>query len=171
MNFQYSCRTINKTYIHEDSITSLNSEITSYMSIQNLLHCTYGIEHVQEYNLVCCSVCLVEVFHKRVETVKSKPIRGLDRSSGFLEVEAPRFKDNRHKKDGKVVSPTQRPSLPPTKYSRYLFLLEAELIPVRPGKIMTPPGIEAANFRLVAQCLNQLHHRIPPIQGYIVGTY
>jgi hypothetical protein len=52
---------------------------------------------------------------------------------------------------GKVVSLMHRPALPPRKYSRYSFLLEAEPRILRVWKIpLTPAGIDPARFRYVA---------------------
>jgi hypothetical protein len=74
--------------------------------------------------------------------------------------------------EGGKFSALRTGRLTPRKYSWYSFLLETESIPgpqcsrkdyVNKKSQMTPSGIETATFRLVAQCINQLRYRVPPL--------
>ena len=87
------------------------------------------------------------------------------------EVGAPRISRQSALEGGTVVSPMHRPLL--SAQEKFLLLMfvrgwvDPRAIVRLEGlshwkMLVTPSGIEPATFRLVAQCLNQLRHRVPP---------
>jgi len=102
---------------------------------------------------------------------KAIPLHACKGPWGFQEVDALRFQDNWHMKVVRL-SALRTGRL----YSQKIFLVRISVRDlvnpraiVRPEGLcqckipVTPSGIKPANFRLVAQCLNQLRHRVPPI--------
>ena len=125
----------------------------------------FNIHHCENFQILYSITFVIQGEYKILNIKKGKlvPLQAWTGPEGSSKLRFPDFVTTAQD-GGKVVSLTHRPPLPPRKYSRYSFLIEAESTPgpkcdredfMSMKNPLTPAGIEPATLRFVAQHLNQ----------------
>jgi len=118
-------------------------------------------------NLITCVFFIIVIIimyslHKKVK----QSLYSSGQALRFPKVSGSQFSRQSAHEGGKDVSPTHRPPLPPKETFLVLRGWANPRTIVRSEGLslweipVTPSGIEPATFHLVAQCLNQLRHRV-----------
>ena len=144
-----------------------NTDKTAWWQLKTQWHKeSHYVFHITTYNVYMYLCVCIYIYNVKVKQFHSQP----GQAWGFQEAEAPRFLDSRHVKVVRL-SALRSGRLYPQKIFLVFISVRGWVDPtatVWPEGLfqwkipMTPSGIEPATFRVVAQCLNKLRHRLPP---------
>jgi hypothetical protein len=146
-----------------------NNALRKVVNFSNILKYIISRSQTKWVSVTPASEVRVSVILLKDES-KAIPVTCLDRPWGFLEVQAPRLLENWYMEVVRLSVPCIGLIYsPPHKTFLVRIYVRGWVDPmaiVQKWKILTTSGIEPATFWLEAQCLNQLHHCMPPLWYY-----